>query len=99
MGTGRLSDPRRSETRAPDGFKAAQAAWAKALCEYARHGRGSLMIAADLIVVGDGIAGCTAAISASRLSLATVMVRSATATRAVDLPETLAPSAAPLLRQ
>jgi 2-polyprenyl-6-methoxyphenol hydroxylase-like FAD-dependent oxidoreductase len=57
------------------------------------------MIAADLVVVGDGVAGCAAAISASRLGLATVVVRSATTPRAVDLPETLTPSAVPLLRK
>jgi 2-polyprenyl-6-methoxyphenol hydroxylase-like FAD-dependent oxidoreductase len=57
------------------------------------------MSVTDVVLAGDGIAGCAAAISLSRLGLNAALIRQSTATRVVDLPETLPPTAPALLRE
>lgn len=52
----------------------------------------------DVVVVGDGIAGCAAAIALAQSGVSVGLVRQADS-HGVDIPETLAPIAMPLLKQ
>ncbi|WP_375790689.1 NAD(P)/FAD-dependent oxidoreductase [Bradyrhizobium sp. vgs-9] len=52
---------------------------------------------ADVLVVGDGVAGCAAAIALGRLGLSTIVLRSQGSQADSDLPETLAPGGSKLL--
>src|SRR5262249_7416779 len=52
----------------------------------------------DVVVVGDGIAGCAAAISLARSGASVGLVRRGNSP-VVEIPETLAPTALPLLKR
>ncbi|SDD09333.1 Dehydrogenase (flavoprotein) [Bradyrhizobium brasilense] len=52
---------------------------------------------ADVLVVGDGVAGCAAAIALGRLGLSTIILRTKGSRTDADLPETLAPAGRKLL--
>jgi 2-polyprenyl-6-methoxyphenol hydroxylase-like FAD-dependent oxidoreductase len=52
----------------------------------------------DVVVVGDGIAGCAAAIALAQSGVSVGLARQATS-NGVDIPETLAPMAMPLLKR